>query len=549
MAIKLRPSQLQANPSRPIGIPAAVSLGIWFVMGCVEIVEGLAAAAPIDLATGTAMLIALGPIIALLRRRSDVTEKVAAEQALAAARAEQHEKDAQFKALVSNIPGAVFRCRTDEAWTDVYVSDGIMQLCGYPPSDLVGARVRTWSSVIHPDDREMCERLTRDAVTNRRPVVLAHRILHRDGSVRWVSERAQPVFDDVGRPLYLDGVVFDITEHKAAEAALAATHAELHRSDAQFRSLLSNIPGTVYRSLNDANWTPVFLSGDVNAVSGYTADELLSNRAPSVSKLVHPDDLATVDRGAAAAIAKREPYDLEYRITRRDGRERWVHERGRGVYGEDGSLLHLDGCIFDITERKQAEAALAATHAELRRSDTAFRSLLSNIPGTVYRCVNDADWTPIFLSGDVEAVSGYTADEFLGKRVPAFSKLVHPDDLAALDRAVATAVATRKAYDLEYRITHRDGRERWVHERGRGVYGEDGSLLHLDGCMFDITERKQAEAALAVALENMGASERQFRSLTANLPGAVYRCHLDADWTSVFMSDAMEGSPVTASPS
>ncbi|MGH6929850.1 MAG: hypothetical protein ACREEV_16145, partial [Dongiaceae bacterium] len=69
MAIQLRTSQVQANPSRPIGVPAAVSLGIWFVIGCVALVEGFVAGDPVDLAAGAAMVIALGPIIALLRRR------------------------------------------------------------------------------------------------------------------------------------------------------------------------------------------------------------------------------------------------------------------------------------------------------------------------------------------------------------------------------------------------------------------------------------------------------------------------------------------------
>ncbi len=621
MAIQLRTSQVRANPSRPIGVPAAVSLGIWFVIGWVELVEGFVAGDPVDQATGAAMVIALGPIIALLRRHrrqieqtlgdlrqtqdqlrgmaeassdwlwemgpdlrfthfagkvgnwppervqsligktrpesadtslapeawakhaddlahrrpfrdfvypwtdddgrlchcrvsglpfydaagnflgyrgngSDVTAKVEAEQALAAALAEQHETDAQFKALVSNIPGAVFRCRTDEAWTDLFVSDGIEQLTGYPASDLIGGQVRTWGSVIHPDDRDRCERVTREAVANRTPIQLAYRILHRDGSIRWVSERARPVYDDAGRPLYLDGVVFDITERKAAEAALAATHAELHRSDAQFRSLLSNIPGTVYRCLNDANWTPVFLSGNVNAVSGYTADELLSNRAPSVSKLVRPDDLATVDRATAAAIAKREPYDLEYRIAHRDGRERWVHERGRGVYGEDGSLLHLDGCIFDITERKQAEAALAAALDSMGASERQFRSLTASLPGAVYRCKLDANWTSVFMSDAMEEISGYGVAELAEGGIFRYADLIDPEDRAICDPIVLATVARGEPFVVEYRIRRKDGTVHWVQERGRGVPGPDGKPLFLDGVIFDITERKAAEAEL-----------------------------------------------------
>src|SRR5262249_10266724 len=155
-----------------------------------------------------------------------------------------------------------------------------------------------------------------------------------------------------------------------------------------------------------------------------------------------------------------------------------------------------------------------------------------------YRCLNDKHWTPVFLSGAVEAVCGYTADEFLAGRT-SFPSIVHPEDRAAIERTTAAAVAQRTPFELEYRVTRRDGEVRWVQDRGRAVYGSDGRFLHIDGCIFDITERKQAETALAAALDGVRASERQFRSLTGSIPGAVYRCTLDGNWTSVFMSDAM----------
>jgi two-component system sensor histidine kinase/response regulator len=87
---------------------------------------------------------------------SDVTAQVEAAQALAAAVAEQREKDTQFKALAANIPGVVFRSLIDDDWTEVYISDSIEQLTGYPASDFLGSRVRSCASVIHPDDRALC---------------------------------------------------------------------------------------------------------------------------------------------------------------------------------------------------------------------------------------------------------------------------------------------------------------------------------------------------------------------------------------------------------
>jgi PAS domain S-box-containing protein len=427
---------------------------------------------------------------------SDVTVQVAAERALAAAIAEQRETDAQFKTLVANIPGVVFRCRTDEQWTDVLVSDGIEQVVGYPAHELIGNRVRNWSTLIHPDDRERCERLTREGVNHRMPFVLEYRVLHREGSTRWVSERAQPVYDDDGQPLYLDGVVFDITERKAAEAALAESHLELRRREAEFRSLLSNIPGTVYRCLNDSEWTPIFLSGDVEAVSGYTAAEFFAKTAPSFPKLVHADDLDAVEEAVTTALAHRTPFEIEYRITDRSGVVRWVQERGRGIYSDDGRLVHLDGCMFDITERKRAEAALAAALEGVRASERQFRSLTASIPGAVYRCKLDDNWTSVFMSEAMSEITGHTVAELSEGGTTRYADLIDPEDRVVCDPIVLAAAARGDPFVVEYRIRRNDGTLRWVQERGRSILGDDGRPMFLEGVIFDISDRKAAEAEL-----------------------------------------------------
>ena len=378
----------------------------------------------------------------------------------------------------------------------MFISDGIEQLTGYPASDFVDNRIRSCASVIHPDDRALCERVTQDAVANRRPYYLEYRVLHKDGSVRWASERTQPVYDDNGRPLYIDGVIFDITERKKAEAALAASHLELRRREAEFRSLLSNIPGTVYRCLNDNEWTPIFLSGDVEAVSGYTVEEFLTKKAPSFPSMVHADDLIAVDLASANAIAQRTSFEIEYRITHRDGSLRWVQDRGRGVYGEDGRFLHVDGCIFDITERKQAEAALAAALDNVRASEHQFRSLTGSIPGAVYRCKLDGNWTSVFMSDAMAEISGYPIAELGEGGTTSYGDLIDPEDRAVCDPIVLAAVARGDPFIVEYRIRRKDSSLRWVQERGRGILGDDGRPMFLEGVVFDITDRKAAEAEL-----------------------------------------------------
>ncbi len=137
-----------------------------------------------------------------------------------------------------------------------------------------------------------------------------------------------------------------------------------------------------------------------------------------------------------------------------------------------------------------------ATQEALTKSEEQFRTLVSNIPGVTYRCMNDANWTMIYMSSGVDSVTGYPASDFVGNAVRSFESIIHRDDTGAVEKAIADAIKLDKPWEIEYRVRHRDGNERWVYEKGRGVTGEDGALRYLDGIIFDITERKQAEEEL-----------------------------------------------------
>jgi PAS domain S-box-containing protein len=212
--------------------------------------------------------------------------------------------------------------------------------------------------------------------------------------------------------------------------------------------------------------------------------------------MVDPDDRAGIERTTAAAVARRRPFEIEYRITRRDGAVRWVQDRGRAVYDDDGRFLHIDGCIFDITARKQAEGALAAALEGVRASERQFRSLTGSIPGAVYRCKLDPDWTSVFMSDAMSEISGYTVAELGEGGTTRYAELIDRDDRAACDPIVLAAAKRGDPFVVEYRIRRKDGSLRWVQERGRGILGDDGQPMFLDGVVFDISERKAAEAEL-----------------------------------------------------
>ncbi|MBE9096022.1 PAS domain S-box protein [Tychonema sp. LEGE 07203] len=151
-------------------------------------------------------------------------------------------------------------------------------------------------------------------------------------------------------------------------------------------------------------------------------------------------------------------------------------------------------CAFarDISDRKQIEAAL-------REREEEFRSLVSNIPGAVYRCSAAGRSSLTFISSGIEAISGYPAANFMIQPVQAFSSIVHPDDAEPIEQIIDRAIKTKQPYAIEYRLIHSDTNVRWVAEKGQAIFNAAGKILSLNGAIFDITERKAAEDALRLS--------------------------------------------------
>jgi PAS domain S-box-containing protein len=142
-----------------------------------------------------------------------------------------------------------------------------------------------------------------------------------------------------------------------------------------------------------------------------------------------------------------------------------------------------------------ARVAAGLRASRLRANEALLRSLVANLPGAVYRCACDADWTMLWLSEAIETISGDPASDFIGSAVRTFASVIHPDDREQVERSVFDAVEAGRPYTLEYRIVRPDGEERWVLERGQGQLAGDGRQW-LDGAIFDITTRRAAERAL-----------------------------------------------------
>ena len=150
-----------------------------------------------------------------------------------------------------------------------------------------------------------------------------------------------------------------------ARAGLRAS--EQRANDRLLRTLMENVPGAIYRSAWHADFVLEAISDEIERISGYPPAGFLASQKRTIVSIVHPDDVEVVLETVSHSAEHFEPFVLEYRIVRADGEVRWVLDRGQPVPGPGGRLW-LDGALFDITERRAAEAALLAHKVEAART-------------------------------------------------------------------------------------------------------------------------------------------------------------------------------------
>ena len=149
------------------------------------------------------------------------------------------------------------------------------------------------------------------------------------------------------------------------------TEDELKESKRVLTTLMTNLPGMAYQCRNDRDWTMEFVSKGCQELTGYRSDDLENNRRMSYNEIIHPRDRERVWKDVQAALIRKQPFKLIYRIVPCEGDVKWVWEQGQGVFDEQGELRGLEGFITDITASKLAEKALRESE---RKFATAFRS-------------------------------------------------------------------------------------------------------------------------------------------------------------------------------
>jgi PAS domain S-box-containing protein len=204
----------------------------------------------------------------------------------------------------------------------------------------------------------------------------------------------------------------------------------------------------------------------------------------SLLDFFHPEDRPMIEaRFDSLTQGKRSNCTLEARLLSVHGFPNWIVMRAKTTSASAGERTSVIGTMTNIQNNKDAEASVLA-------SRRASNSLLSHIPGMVYRCRNDPSWTFEFVSDGCIDITGYDPLELINNRNVTFNLIIHPEDRAAVWESVKQQITLSEKFKLIYRIVTRKGETKLVQEHGRGIFSSTGELLALEGFIAEIPEER-----------------------------------------------------------
>jgi PAS domain S-box-containing protein len=373
----------------------------------------------------------------------------------------------------------------------------------------------TWSSSIHPEDRERAKKALRGAVAAGRDYETQWRVNLPEGEPeRWLMSRGSPVAGANGAPVRYIGVVIDITERKLMEEALRKAEKLERQKRQELEAILAAIPAPVLIAM-DASCEDMIGNPAAYELCRLPAGANISKSAPfgtapanfevcQNGRRLSPEELPIRKAAAKRSFSMEE---VELRFVEGDSK----HLLGNALplFDDAGEVRGAVAAFTDVTGLKRTEAAL-------RKSEVRYRTLVQATSAVTWSCPPSG--LHVCPQPEWMAFTGQTAEEMLGD---GWTEVVHPDDLAVAGERWADARARGEPFVSEHRIRRRDGAWRWMSVHAAPIRDAGGAIVEWIGMNIDITERKQAEEALQQAEALQRTKREELETILAALPAAV----------------------------
>ncbi|MDM8546861.1 PAS domain S-box protein [Candidatus Venteria ishoeyi] len=418
---------------------------------------------------------------------------------------ERIEAEQHFHTLASNIAGVNYRCACDKNWTMAFINEGIETLTGYPAADFIANQVRSYASVIHPDDVGMVEERVLQSVAEQRPFTIEYRIIHADQTIRWVHEKGVSVLNEQSNTRYLDGVIDDISERKQAEQALRDSKHQLAEVEARQRLILNTVGEGIYGI--DEKGLCTFINPAALEMLGYRDTAEVLGR--DMHKLIHH-----FDANGQPLLKKDCPV---HQTLHND----WVSREDQIFTRVDGSCFPVWVHARQIKHEQQIIGAVVSfrnvsIHKEMEEALRAERNFAESVINTAPAIVLliDTKGRIIRFNSYMENISGYCLEEVQGKDW--FRTFLPESDQEQIRNIFLNAIGEIQTKGNVNPIVTKEGKEVEIEWWDQTLKDTGGKVVGLLAIGQDITERLQAERSLRL-------SEKRFRELVENMSDMVYQ--------------------------
>ncbi|MCT7954381.1 PAS domain S-box protein [Laspinema palackyanum] len=416
----------------------------------------------------------------------------------------------RYQAIAGLSPIGIFQ--TDTEGKILYVNKKWCEIAGISPQEAMGYG---WARAIHPEDSSYVFAQWSQFIQNPIEFRMECRMVHQDGTIIWILGQAVPQTGERGEVTGFVGAIVDISDRKQMEEALKQANEDLESRvadrTAELQGAIAQLQGEI-TSRNQAEATLQKEREFLNAMLNNLADGIAScdangiitlfNRATreycglpespipaeqwgEYYNLYRPDGTAMpmTEVPLFRAYSGETIQNIELIIAPKHQKQRTLLVSGQPIIDASGNKLGAVIAMRDITDRKEAEAALQESQSRLN-------SILNSLDDMVWS-INPNTFEVLFLNPATETLYGRPLQDFHENPL-LWQEMVHPEDRDRADRYNAELMATGSS-EVEYRVIRADGNIRTIQARGRLIYDTNGQAIRMDGIVTDITDRQEAE--------------------------------------------------------
>jgi len=361
----------------------------------------------------------------------------------------------RLRAMIEAFDGYIYICSPD--FVIEFMNEKLVERTGY---DGTGKKCY---EVLH-DREDKCEWCVNDRIQAGESV---HWEVLSPKDNRWYSVSNTPIFNPDGT-ISKQAMIHDITDAKLAQI-------ELKEKEQKFRFLIElAVDGIV---IGDSDGVVTDVNAKFLEMTMRSREDIIGRH---ISVLFAGEELNQKPL-RFDLLQEGQTVVTERTITRSDGSQLIVEMHSKRM--PDGTHQAF---MRDVTTRKHTEA-------QINEQKRFLETLIGNLPGIVYRCQNDRDWTMTFIGGRCHELTGYNPGDFIKNKIRTFNSIIHKDYQNLIWKKWQSCLKNKTNFVDEYIIQTADDIQKWVYEQGSGVYDNNGNVIALEGFIMDITDRKRAE--------------------------------------------------------